>query len=116
VVRSQPGQIVPRPYLEKNPSQERVGGVAQGVGPGFKDQYCKNNKKKVELRVGSGGKSLHPSSGLFLGIRQRVLRPEGALSLWNSRLGFVHNKILFCGAVAGPTRNRQGTDALVDHA
>jgi hypothetical protein len=63
VVRSQPGQIVPRPYLEKNPSQKRVGGVAQGVGPGFKAQYCKKNNKKVELRFGSGGKSLHPSSG-----------------------------------------------------
>jgi hypothetical protein len=28
-----------RPYLEKNPSQNRVGGVAQGKGPEFKPQY-----------------------------------------------------------------------------
>jgi hypothetical protein len=28
-----------RPYLEKNPTQERAGGVAQGVGPEFKPQY-----------------------------------------------------------------------------
>jgi hypothetical protein len=56
VVRSQPGQIVPRPYLEKNPSQKRVGGVAQGVGPGFKAQYqnppkIKKKKKKISLTV-----------------------------------------------------------------
>jgi hypothetical protein len=34
-----------RPYLEKSPSEKRAGGVAQGVGPEFKFQYCK--KKKV---------------------------------------------------------------------
>jgi hypothetical protein len=34
-----------RPYLEKNPSQKRAGGVAQGVGPEFKPQYCKKKKK-----------------------------------------------------------------------
>jgi hypothetical protein len=28
-----------RTYLEKNPSQKRAGGVAQGVGPEFKPQY-----------------------------------------------------------------------------
>jgi hypothetical protein len=32
-----------RPYLEKNPSQKRAGGMAQGVGPEFKSQYCKND-------------------------------------------------------------------------
>jgi hypothetical protein len=31
-----------RPYLKKNPSQKRAGGVAQGVGPEFKLQYLKN--------------------------------------------------------------------------
>jgi hypothetical protein len=35
-----------RPYIEKNPSQKRAGGVAQGVGPEFKPQYCKKKKKK----------------------------------------------------------------------
>jgi hypothetical protein len=34
-------------YLEKNPSQKRAGGVAQGVGPEFKLQYCKKRKKKA---------------------------------------------------------------------
>jgi hypothetical protein len=36
-----------RPYLETNPShiQKRSGGVAKGVGPEFKSQYCK--KKKI---------------------------------------------------------------------
>jgi hypothetical protein len=33
-----------RPDLEKNPSQKRVGGVAQGVGPEFKPQYHKKKK------------------------------------------------------------------------
>jgi hypothetical protein len=35
-----------RPYLEKNPSQKRAGGVAQGEGPEFKSQCCKKKKKK----------------------------------------------------------------------
>jgi hypothetical protein len=35
-----------RPYLEKNPSQERAGGVAQGVGPEFKPQNCKKKKER----------------------------------------------------------------------
>jgi hypothetical protein len=34
-----------RPYLEKYPSQNRAGGVAQGGGPEFKPQYRK--KKKI---------------------------------------------------------------------
>jgi hypothetical protein len=40
------GKQFVRPYLEKNPSQKRAGGVAQGVGPEFKPQYCKKKKKK----------------------------------------------------------------------
>jgi hypothetical protein len=35
-----------RPYLEKNASQKRAGGVAQGGGPEFKPQYQKKKKKK----------------------------------------------------------------------
>jgi hypothetical protein len=31
---------------KKNPSQKRAGWVAQGVGPEFKPQYCKNKNKK----------------------------------------------------------------------
>jgi hypothetical protein len=30
---------------EKNPSQEKAGGVAQGVGPEFKPQYKKKKEK-----------------------------------------------------------------------
>jgi hypothetical protein len=42
VVQSQPG-----PYLEKNPSPKRAGGMAQGIGPEFKPQYHrKKNKNK----------------------------------------------------------------------
>jgi hypothetical protein len=37
-----------RPYLrkKKNPSQEKAGGLAQGVGPEFKPQYHKKKKKE----------------------------------------------------------------------
>jgi hypothetical protein len=35
-----------RPYFEKNPSQKRAGGEAQGVGPKVKPQYRKKKKKK----------------------------------------------------------------------
>jgi hypothetical protein len=44
-VRSQPGQIVPKTISQKNPLQKRAGGVAQGEGPEFKPQYCKNETK-----------------------------------------------------------------------
>jgi hypothetical protein len=33
----------------KNPSQKRTGGVAQGVGPEFKPQYCKKKKKVTKF-------------------------------------------------------------------
>jgi hypothetical protein len=32
---------------QEKPSQKRVGGVAQGVGPEFKSQYCKKRKKNL---------------------------------------------------------------------
>jgi hypothetical protein len=35
-----------RPYLKKNPSQNKAGGVAQDVDPRFKPQYCKEKKKE----------------------------------------------------------------------
>jgi hypothetical protein len=38
-----------RPYLEKKKSQERTGGVAQGIGPEIKPQYCKKKKKVILL-------------------------------------------------------------------
>jgi hypothetical protein len=44
------------PYLEKkkkqkNPSQKRAGGVAQGVGPDFKPQYHKKKKNPVTISL-----------------------------------------------------------------
>jgi hypothetical protein len=40
--RSQPGKIVLRdPISKKTFHKKRAGGVAQGVGPDFKPQYCK---------------------------------------------------------------------------
>jgi hypothetical protein len=39
-----------RPYLEKNLSQIRVGGVAQGVSPEFKPQYHqKKDREKMDV-------------------------------------------------------------------
>jgi hypothetical protein len=45
-VWGQPRQIVRETLSRKNPSQKRAGGVAQSVGPKFKPQYCKKEKKK----------------------------------------------------------------------
>jgi hypothetical protein len=39
-VQSQPGQIVHETLSRKNPPQKCAGGVAEGVGPEFKPQYC----------------------------------------------------------------------------
>jgi hypothetical protein len=38
-----------KPYLEKNPSQKRVGGVAQNEGPEFKPEHCQ--KKKIYIYI-----------------------------------------------------------------
>jgi hypothetical protein len=46
MVQSQPRQIVLQDAVLKKTLQKRVGGVAQGVGPDFKPQYCKKKKKK----------------------------------------------------------------------
>jgi hypothetical protein len=46
MVRSQPRQIVHETLSRKNPSQKRVGGVAQSEDPEFKPQYHKNKTKK----------------------------------------------------------------------
>jgi hypothetical protein len=47
VVQTQPGQIVRKTLSEKNLSQKRAGGVAQGVGPEFKSQYHKKRKRNA---------------------------------------------------------------------
>jgi hypothetical protein len=35
--------------ISKTPSQKRAGGVAQGIGPEFKPQYHKKEKKRMSL-------------------------------------------------------------------
>jgi hypothetical protein len=40
-----------RPYLEKNPSQKRTGGVAQGEDPKFKSQDHQKKKKKKKSHL-----------------------------------------------------------------
>jgi hypothetical protein len=44
-VPSQPAQIVCETLSQKNPSQKRAGGVAQGAGPELKLQYCKKRDR-----------------------------------------------------------------------
>jgi hypothetical protein len=41
-----PSKYFMRPYLKKNPSQKRAGGVAQGEGLEFKPPYCQKKKKR----------------------------------------------------------------------
>jgi hypothetical protein len=50
LVGIQTGQIVHETLSQKNPSQKRAGGVAQGVGPEFKPQYCKNKQNFKKFR------------------------------------------------------------------
>jgi hypothetical protein len=50
VVRNQPRQIVSKILSQKTPSQKRAGGVAQGVDPEFKPQYCQKKKKRSGLQ------------------------------------------------------------------
>jgi hypothetical protein len=43
---SQPREIVHETLAWKNPLWNRAGGMAQGIVPEFKLQYCKKKKKK----------------------------------------------------------------------
>jgi hypothetical protein len=45
VVQSQPGKTVCETISQKNLSDKRAGGMAQGVSPEFKPQYQKKKKK-----------------------------------------------------------------------
>jgi hypothetical protein len=47
--KANPRQIVCETLSRKHPSQRKGRGVAQGVGPEFKPQYCKKEKKKKNL-------------------------------------------------------------------
>jgi hypothetical protein len=49
-VPSQPGQIVHETLSQKNPSQKRAGGVAQGTGSEFRLQHHKKKKKKKRIK------------------------------------------------------------------
>jgi hypothetical protein len=40
-----------RPYLKKKHHKKRAGGVAQGVGPEFKPQYCIKKKKNWDVKL-----------------------------------------------------------------
>jgi hypothetical protein len=61
LVRSQSGQIVCETLSQKNnPSQKRAGGVAQGIGPEYKPQYCKKTKKKCR-----GEEQGCPNAGIY---------------------------------------------------
>jgi hypothetical protein len=46
LVQGQPEKI-----LAKTLSQKRAGGVAQGIGPEFKPQYCKKTKQKKKTTL-----------------------------------------------------------------
>jgi hypothetical protein len=48
---SKPANSSMKTYLEKDPSQKSAGGVAQGVGPEFKPQYCRKKKKRRKERL-----------------------------------------------------------------
>jgi hypothetical protein len=41
-----------RPYLKNPFTKKRAGGVAQGVSPEFKPQYCKKKKVLEKGKVG----------------------------------------------------------------
>jgi hypothetical protein len=45
LVQSHPRQIVQEILSQKYPTQKRVDGVAQGIGPEFKPQYQKEKKR-----------------------------------------------------------------------
>jgi hypothetical protein len=45
-VRSQPGQIVCKTLSRRTRHKNRAGGVAQGEGPEFKPQYCKQKQPR----------------------------------------------------------------------
>jgi hypothetical protein len=56
---SQPGQIVGETLSQKNPSQKKEGGVAQGVGPKFKPQYHKKQNKTEVKDLFQLGKAMY---------------------------------------------------------
>jgi hypothetical protein len=61
-----------RPYLEKNPSQKRAGGVAQGVGPEFKPQYH-TQKKVLDTIAKIVSPERTPPQALYLLSSQKIV-------------------------------------------
>jgi hypothetical protein len=51
LVQNQPRQIVHETLSQKNPSQKRAGGVAQGIGPEFKPSTKKKNQKNPKKAI-----------------------------------------------------------------
>jgi hypothetical protein len=58
-IQNQPRQIVCETLSQKKLTQKRAGGMAQGVGPEFKPQYCK--KKNLKILTTSTYLTLHHS-------------------------------------------------------
>jgi hypothetical protein len=57
VVQSQPRQLVPEILSQKNPSKKKkTGGVAQCVGPEFKPQNYRKERKKERRREKKEGR------------------------------------------------------------
>jgi hypothetical protein len=57
-----------RPYLEKTLQRKRAGGVAEGVGPELKPQYCKKQTEKDPLVCFLlGGNHLPSLTGMRVG-------------------------------------------------
>jgi hypothetical protein len=67
VVWSQPRWIVCESLSQKNTSQESAGGVALGVGPEFKLQYCKRKTKDESALCKFPKESQSDSINLHLG-------------------------------------------------
>jgi hypothetical protein len=49
--KASPRQIVSETLSGKTHHKERAGGMSQGVGPEFKLQYCKKQKKPIILKT-----------------------------------------------------------------
>jgi hypothetical protein len=62
--------------LKKNLHKNRAGGVAQGVGPEFKPQYCKKqtNKKTLNFLISGIRITLKASYEIFLNFLNGTIR------------------------------------------
>jgi hypothetical protein len=101
-----------RPYFKKNKNQnikknhtkKRTGGVAQGVGPEFKSQYCKRKKKrKKERNEDKEAGEASSEAGFELGAMQLRGEHHGAL-LWAA----ARDCSQACGQTPGELRSPGG--------